>query len=38
MVGAKVRDEPAVVDDNWITSRKPDDLDQFSDAILQRLH
>jgi protease I len=38
MVGAKVRDEPVVVDDNWITSRKPDDLDRFSDAILQHLH
>ncbi|HEX9289870.1 MAG TPA: type 1 glutamine amidotransferase domain-containing protein [Anaeromyxobacteraceae bacterium] len=36
-VGAKVKDEPVVVDDNWITSRKPDDLTQFSDAILQRL-
>lgn len=38
MVGAKVKDEPVVVDDNWITSRKPDDLGPFSDAILQRLH
>jgi deglycase len=38
MVGAKVKDEPVVVDDNWITSRKPDDLQQFSDAILKHLH
>ena len=36
-VGAKVKDEPVVVDGNWITSRKPDDLDRFSDAIVQRL-
>ena len=36
-VGAKVKDEPVVVDDNWITSRKPDDLPQFSDAIVRRL-
>ncbi len=37
MVGARVKDEPVVVDDNWITSRKPDDLQQFSQAILDRL-
>ncbi len=37
MVGARVKDEPVVVDDNWITSRKPDDLQQFSDAVVQRL-
>ena len=37
LVGAQVKDEPVVVDGNWITSRKPDDLDQFSDAIVQRL-
>ncbi len=36
-VGAKVKDEPVVVDDNWITSRKPDDLGKFSDAIVERL-
>jgi protease I len=36
-VGAKVKDAPVVEDDNWITSRKPDDLDSFSDAIVQRL-
>ena len=38
MAGAKVKDEPVVVDDNWITSRKPDDLGPFSDAIVRRLH
>ncbi len=38
MVGAKVKDEAVVVDDNWITSRKPDDLGPFSDAIVQKLH
>ena len=27
-----------VVDGKWVTSRKPDDLQQFSDAIVQRLH
>ncbi len=37
LVGAHVKDEPVVVDGNWITSRKPDDLDQFSDAIVRRL-
>lgn len=36
-VGAQVKDEPVVVDDNWITSRKPDDLAEFSDAVVQRL-
>jgi protease I len=38
MVGARVKDEPVAVDDNWITSRKPDDLQQFTDAVVQRLH
>jgi protease I len=38
MVGARVKDEPVVEDGNWITSRKPDDLQQFSDAIVKRLH
>ena len=36
-LGANVKDEPVVVDRNWITSRKPDDLRAFSDAILDRL-
>lgn len=35
--GAEVVDEAVVVDGNLITSRKPDDLDQFTDAILERL-
>jgi hypothetical protein len=26
-----------VVDDNWITSRKPDDLELFSQAVLRAL-
>ena len=30
-IGAKVKDG------NWITSRKPDDLQQFSDALIQAL-
>jgi len=36
-IGATVKDEPVVKDGNWITSRKPDDLQQFSDALVQRL-
>ena len=35
--GAQWVDEPLVVDGNLITSRKPDDLDVFCDAILERL-
>lgn len=34
--GAEVVDEAVVVDGNLITSRKPDDLGPFVDAILQR--
>ena len=36
-IGANVKDEPVVRDGNWITSRKPDDLQQFSDAVVQAL-
>ena len=36
-MGATVKDEPVVEDRNWITSRKPDDLKPFSDAIVERL-
>ena len=36
-IGARVKDEPVVKDGNWITSRKPDDLQQFSDALIQAL-
>lgn len=36
-MGANVKDEPVVHDKNWITSRKPDDLRQFSDAAVQAL-
>ena len=35
--GALVRDEPVVVDDNWITSRKPDDLEVFSARFIEQL-
>jgi protease I len=35
--GAEVRDESVVVDGNWITSRKPDDLDLFSGRFIQAL-
>jgi protease I len=36
-IGANVKDEPVVWDRNWITSRQPDDLDAFSDALLETL-
>jgi deglycase len=36
-IGANVMDEPVVKDRNWITSRKPDDLQQFSEAIVEQL-
>src|SRR6185312_12411497 len=36
-MGAQVRDEAVVRDRNWITSRKPADLEPFSDAIIDRL-
>jgi len=32
--GAEVKNEPVVIEGNWVTSRQPDDLDQFSRAIL----
>ena len=32
--GAKVVDEPVVVDANIITSRKPDDVEQFTNALI----
>lgn len=32
--GAHVKDEPVVIDDNLITSRMPEDLDAFSNAML----
>lgn len=32
-----VKDEALVRDANWITSRKPDDLPMFSDALVQAL-
>jgi hypothetical protein len=34
-IGATVKDEPVVVERNWITSRKPADLRQFSEAIVE---
>jgi protease I len=36
-MGANVKDEEVVKDRNWITSRKPDDLTAFSDALLESL-
>jgi protease I len=36
-IGATVKDQPVVKDRNWITSRKPEDLQQFSDAIVEEL-
>jgi protease I len=35
--GAKVKDQPVVVDRNWITSRMPDDLEAFSSKFLEEL-
>ena len=35
--GANVKDQEVVVDQNWITSRKPEDLKAFSDAMLKAL-
>lgn len=35
--GAEAVDEPVVVDGNLITSRKPDDIPQFVDAIVRML-
>jgi protease I len=35
--GAEVKDEAVVVDDNWITSRKPDDLYAFTSKFVERL-
>jgi protease I len=37
LAGANVKDEPVVIDQNWITSRKPDDLQAFSEAFVQGL-
>ncbi len=36
-LGAQVKDAEVVEDRNWITSRKPDDLEAFSDALVERL-
>jgi len=36
-IGAQVQDEQVVVDDNWITSRKPADLEAFSDKLIEEL-
>jgi protease I len=35
--GADVRDDEVVVDDNWITSRKPDDAEAFSAKLIEEL-
>ncbi len=35
--GAVVKDEPLVRDGHWITSRKPDDLPEFTEALLKSL-
>ncbi len=32
-----VRDEPVVVDRNWVTSRQPSDIPDFIDASLKKL-
>ncbi len=35
--GADTKDEPLVVFDHWITSRRPEDLPHFTDALFQAL-
>lgn len=35
--GGLYRDQPVVQDSNWVTSRTPDDLQQFNRAILEKL-
>jgi protease I len=35
--GANVKDQEVVIDQNWITSRKPEDLKSFSEALLSAL-
>ncbi|MCD2255953.1 type 1 glutamine amidotransferase [Lactobacillus sp. CC-MHH1034] len=35
--GAEVEDQPVVIDNNLVTSRTPDDLDQFNHAIVDAL-
>jgi deglycase len=37
LAGANVKDQPVVIDQNWITSRKPEDLEQFSEAFIETL-
>lgn len=37
LAGCNVKDEPVVRDANWITSRQPDDLEDFSRAIIEDL-
>lgn len=37
LAGANVKDEPVVIDEMWITSRKPADLEAFSQALLRAL-
>lgn len=35
--GARVVDEPAVVDGNLVTSRNPDDVEAFTEALIDRI-
>ncbi len=37
LIGARVLDEPVVIEGWWITSRMPDDLDAFSEALVNAL-
>lgn len=37
LAGANVRDQEVVIDGSWITSRKPDDVKAFSDALVHAL-
>ncbi len=35
--GGLYRDQPVVLDGNWVTSRNPDDIPQFNRAMLEKL-
>ena len=38
LAGAKVVDEAVVIDQNWITSRKPEDLPKFTEAFVNAIN
>ena len=36
--GAEWSDKPVVIDNNWVSSRQPDDIPQFNEAMLKLFH